>query len=149
MYLVARIVLRIKGHDVGSSHCGTVEGIQLVSMRMQVQSLASLSGSGIQHSSELSCRSHMQLGSHVAVATAQAGSCRSNSTPSLGASMCHRCGPNNPKKKGHDIYKEFIYIHKHTHIHTYIWQKTNLLKIDLIFKKSVCYILILSRNKIF
>ena len=34
-----------------SSHCGTVEMNQLVSTRMQVRSLASLSGSGIQRCS--------------------------------------------------------------------------------------------------
>ena len=44
--------------------------IWLVSMRMQLRSLASLSGSGIQHCLELWCRSRLQLGSHVAVAVA-------------------------------------------------------------------------------
>ena len=43
---------------------------QLVSMRMQVRSLASLSGLGIRHFHELWCRSQMQLGSGVAVAVA-------------------------------------------------------------------------------
>ena len=42
--------------------------IWLVSMRMQVQSLASLSGSGIRHCHELWCRLQMRLGSWVAVA---------------------------------------------------------------------------------
>ena len=41
---------------------------QLVSMRMQVQSLVSLSGSGICHCCELWCRSQMRLGSRVTVA---------------------------------------------------------------------------------
>ena len=44
-------------------------------------------------------RSQMQLGSGVAVAMAQAGSCSSNSTPSLGTSICHRCGHKKKKKK--------------------------------------------------
>ena len=41
---------------------------------------------------ELWCRSQTRLGSHVAVAVAQAGSCSSGSTPGRGPSMCHgRC----------------------------------------------------------
>ena len=40
--------------------------IQLVSMRMWVQSLALLSGSGIWHHHELWCRLQMRLGSHIA-----------------------------------------------------------------------------------
>ena len=40
----------------------------------------------------------MQLGSFVAVAVAQAGSCHSDSTPSLRTSTCHRCGPQKEKK---------------------------------------------------
>ena len=47
----------------------------------------------------VACR---QLGSRIAVAVAvamvQASSCSSNSTPSLGTSVCHRCGPK--KEKG-------------------------------------------------
>ena len=39
--------------------------IWLVSMRMRVQSLASLSGSRIQHGHELWCRSQMWLRSHI------------------------------------------------------------------------------------
>ena len=35
----------------------------------------------------------------VAVAVAVAGSCSSDSTPSLGTSICHRCGPKKTKKK--------------------------------------------------
>ena len=42
--------------------------LEVVSMRIQVQSLASLSGSGIQPSLELWCRSQTWLGSCVAVA---------------------------------------------------------------------------------
>ena len=42
--------------------------IRLVSMRMQVRSLALLSGLRIQHCHELWCGSQMWLGSRVAVA---------------------------------------------------------------------------------
>ena len=44
----------------------------------------------------------MQLGSRVAVAVAVAvamGYSSDDSTPSLGTSICHRCGPKNQKKK--------------------------------------------------
>ena len=47
----------------------------------------------------------MWLGSHVAVAVAQAGSCSSNSTSSLGTYICLRCSPK--KKRGGGVkYKE-------------------------------------------
>ena len=72
---------------------------QLGSMRMRVRSLASLSGLRIHHCCELWCRSQMQLRSRVAVAVVQAGSCSSDSTPSLGTSICCRCGPKKAKSK--------------------------------------------------
>ena len=56
-------------------------------------------GSGSGGCWELWCRSKTWLGSRVAVAVAQAGSCSSHSTPSLGTSICHRCGPKIAKKK--------------------------------------------------
>ena len=59
---------------------------RLVSMRMQVPSLAVLSGLRIQRCCELWCRWRMWLRSHVAVAVVWAGSCSSDSTPSLGTS---------------------------------------------------------------
>ena len=77
------------------------KGIQLVSMRLWVQFLASLIGSGIQRYCELRCRAQMQLGSRVvvAMAVAWASSCSSYSTPSLGTSICHGCGPRKKKKE--------------------------------------------------
>ena len=68
-------------------------------MRMRVRSLALLSGLRIWHCHELWCRSQTLLGSHVAVAVALADSCRSDSTPSLGTSVCPGRGPKNPKTK--------------------------------------------------
>ena len=41
----------------------------------------------------------MQLGTCVAVAVVEAGSYSSHSTPSLGTSICHGCGPKKKKKK--------------------------------------------------
>ena len=68
---------------------------QLVSMRMPVRSLASLSGLRIWRCHELWRRLQTQLRSHTAVA----GSYRSDSTPSLGTSICRRCSPKKTKKK--------------------------------------------------
>ena len=56
-------------------------------MRMHVQSLASLSGLRFQHCLELWCRLQAQLRSGIAVAIAQASSCSSDLTPSLGTCM--------------------------------------------------------------
>ena len=66
----------------------------LVSMRMRVRSLASLSGLRIRHCSELWCmwcRSRTWLRSHVAVV--KVSSCSSNFTASLGTSICPTFGP--------------------------------------------------------
>ena len=61
--------------------------------------LALLSGLRIRRCHELWCRSQIWLRSGVAVAVVQAGSCSSNSTPSLGTSICCRCGPKKTKNK--------------------------------------------------
>ena len=69
--------------------------IQLVSMRMWVRSLASLSGQ--QYSVAVSCGVDHRSG--VAVAVAVTGSCGSDLTPSLGTSICHRCSTKKKKKR--------------------------------------------------
>ena len=76
---------------------------QLVSMRMGVQSLASLCGLGIRCCHELRCRSQMRLESHVAVAVVLGGGYSFSLTLGLGTSICHRCIPT----------------HTHTHTHTH------------------------------
>jgi len=53
----------------------------------------------MQHCCELWRSLKTQLGSQVAVAVAVAGGCSSNWTPSLGTSICCRCGPKIEKKK--------------------------------------------------
>ena len=63
---------------------------QLVSMRILVRPLALLRGIRIWHCHELWYRLQRQLGSGIAVAVVQAGSCSSNSTPSLGTSTYAR-----------------------------------------------------------
>ena len=76
---------------LGSSHWGR-SWAWLLSVRMWVQSLALLSELRIHTCHELRCRWQTRLGSHIAVAVVEAGSCSSNSTPSLGTTTCHRCG---------------------------------------------------------
>ena len=71
--------------------------IRLGAMRLQVRSLASLSGLRIQHCCELWCRSQMQLGSDVAVAAAQVRGYSSHLTPNLGTSRCCRCSSKRQK----------------------------------------------------
>jgi len=66
-------------------------------MRTQVPSLALLSGLRIWLCGKPWCRSQRQLKSRVAMAVA--GSCSSNSAPTLRTSICHRCGPTKVKKK--------------------------------------------------
>ena len=66
---------------------------QLVSMRMWVWSLTSISGLRIWCCHELWCRSQKQLVSCSAVAVVWAGS--SDSSRSLGTSICRRCSPKN------------------------------------------------------
>ena len=68
----------------------------LVSMRMRVQFIASLIGLGIRLCSDLWYRLQMWLESGVAVPVA--GSCSSDSIPSLGISMCHTCSLKKQKK---------------------------------------------------
>ena len=48
----------------------------------------------------------------VAVGMAVAGSCNSNSTPSLRTSICHKSGPKKQKK---------LYTHTHIYIHIYTY----------------------------
>ena len=67
-------------------------------MRTRVRSLALLSGLRIRCCCELWYRLQMWLGSWVAMAVVQASSYSSNLTPSLGTSICRRCGPKKEKK---------------------------------------------------
>ena len=88
--------------------------IRLGTMRLQVRSLASLSGLRIQRCHELWCKSQMQLRSVVAVAVAEAvaSSCSSNSAPSLGTSICLKCGLKRQKdqKKERNIKQDINFI---------------------------------------
>ena len=52
----------------------------------------------IHHCCELWYRSQMWLGPGIAVAVVQASNCSFDSTPSMGTSICCRCGPKKKKK---------------------------------------------------
>ena len=71
---------------------------------------ASFSRIRIRGCPELCCRSQMQLGSHIALAMAEACSCRSNVTPSLGTSIGSTCVPQRRKQ-----------LNQETTPHTHIW----------------------------
>ena len=81
-----------------SSHCGSSK-TNLTYMRMQVQSLAFLSGLRISCCHELWYRSQTRFGSGLGVAVVQSSSYSNNSTPSLGNSICCRYGPKKKKKE--------------------------------------------------
>ena len=76
---------------------------QLGSVKVQVRSLTSLSRLRIWCFRELWCRSQTWLASGIAVAVVQAGSCCSDSTSSLGTSICCRYAPKKrpPSKINH------------------------------------------------
>ena len=77
-------------------------------MRTQIQSLASLSGLGIQCCHELWRKSQMRHGSCVAVAMASSYS--SDWTPSLGIAICRGCGPKEEKKKKKFMLRLYPYL---------------------------------------
>ena len=81
-------------------------------MKTWVQSLVSLSGLRIQRCCELWWRLHRWLRSCIAVAVVQAGGYSSDSSPSLGTSICRGCG--SPKKH---MLIEYTLLLKHTNYH--------------------------------
>ena len=78
--------------------------IRLGTIRLQVRSLALLSGLRIWCCHVLWCRFQMQLRSQVAIHVASSYS--SGSTPRLGISVCCRCEPKKEKKKKKDKKKK-------------------------------------------
>ena len=71
---------------------------------------ASFSRIRIRGCPELCCRSQMQLGSHIALAMAEACSCTSDMTSSLGTSTGSTCVPQRRKQ-----------LNQETTPHTHIW----------------------------
>ena len=83
----------------GSSRCGSAE-TNLTSIHKDTGSIPDLARwLRIWHCLELWYRSQMQVGSGMAVAVVQACDYSSDSAPSLGTSMCPRCGPKKTKTK--------------------------------------------------
>ena len=90
-----------------------IEGVSVVgqcvkyptpwSLRMQVRSLASLSGLRIWCCHKLRCRLQIPLRSSVAVAVVQPGSCSSDWTSSLGSCIGHRYGPKKDNRRKYDL----------------------------------------------
>ena len=68
-------------------------------MRLWIRSLASLSGLRIWTCCKQQYRSKMGLGSGITVVVVKASSYSSESTPSLGTYICHRCSPRKKKKR--------------------------------------------------
>jgi len=94
--ILGRMPMKI--YPLGSFRRGAVEMNLTRNHKVVVRSLASLSGLRIWRCYELWCRLQMRLGSGVSVAVAQAGSCSSDWTPSLGSFICQGIGPRNGKK---------------------------------------------------
>ena len=121
------------------------------STRMQIQSLALYSGLRIRRCHELWCMSQTQLGSDVAVAVVQASGYSFNSTPSLGTSICHGCGPEKQtNKKDQYLPKKMISLHYHilyhlqlkmTKMNLNIWTKIGLRNMNLLNFLKIFYTL--------
>ena len=90
--------------NVGAPIMAQWKWIWLASKRMQVRSLALISGLRIQRCCELWCRLQMRLGPGVPGAVGSAGCYSSDSTASLGNSICCWCGPRKTKKGGGGMY---------------------------------------------
>lgn len=87
-----------KEGDLGVPIVAQWKRIRLVTMKLQVRSLASLIGLRIHCCQELWCSSQTQLGPCIAVAVMQADGCSSDLIPSLGTSMCHGYSPKKAKQ---------------------------------------------------
>ena len=96
---------RLKNGGLGSSHHGSVvvNPASICEDSDSIPGLAPWVEAWFWHCSELWCRSHMRLGSGVAVVWA--GNCSSDSTPSLGTSMCRGGGP----EKNQKLRDELVY----------------------------------------
>ena len=101
-FILTRVFVYLQAKHIHAWECSSwLSGWQtrLGSVEIRIPSLASLSGLRIWRCRELWCGSHTWLGSCVAAAAAvaAAGSCSSDSTPSLGTSIC--CRKRKKKKK--------------------------------------------------
>ena len=83
---------------------------RLVSIRMQVQSLAFLSGLKIGLCLKLWSRLQIWLRSGISVAMAVVRTCCSDSTPSLGTSICHGCSSKKTKTNKQTNKTHYLFI---------------------------------------
>jgi len=104
-----RILLITAGSSIAARSINA-PGTNEWSARVGNPRLALLSGLRIRCGCELWCRLQTRLGSGIAVALAQAGGYSSDSTPSLGTSICCGCGPRKDKKQTNkkNFWKEHI-----------------------------------------
>ena len=103
-------------------------------MRLWVPSLASSSGLRIQRCQELWCRSKTRLGSGVAVAVLEAGSCISDWTPSLGTSIYRGCSPRKTKTNQTNNILFYSLPFQHSVLMVFF----SLFKVSLQEKKYIC-----------
>ena len=89
----------LKKKKIGRHSCCVLLVTNLTSTHEDEGSQAPLSGLRILCCLELQGRLQRLLRPGVAVAVVKASSCRSNQTPSLGTSMCHRCNPKRQKNQ--------------------------------------------------
>ena len=94
--------------------------IRLGIMRWQLWSLASRSGLRIRCCHELWGRLQTRLRSGFAVAVVWASGCSSDWTPSLGTSICRKCGAKKPPpQKKNDWHHYTDYVPKHIYVTQY------------------------------
>ena len=86
-------------YAIQRSHRGSIKTNLTSIHEDEGSTLASFSGLRIWHCWELWCRSQTRLKSGVALVVAQVSSYSSNSTPSLGTSICCGCCPKKTKDR--------------------------------------------------
>ena len=99
-------------------------------MRMQVQSLASLSALMIRRCHELQHRSKTRFGSSIAVDMAPAVSCSSDWTCSLGTSIYHTCSPKNQNNNTATNKKPILVLEDKTHSHMWVESPKTWCRLD-------------------
>ena len=108
--MFSRKGLFVQNKGWGSSPHGSVVVNPTSIYETRVWSLASLNGLRIWHCYELWFRSQTQLWSGIAMAVAQASSYNSDSTRSLGISVCRKCGLKKIKKNQEEFFKICYFI---------------------------------------
>ena len=110
-----------------TSHCGTVEANMSRDHEVVVSIPGLASGLRIWHCRKLCCRLQTWLRSGVPLDEVKAGDYRSDSTPSLETSICHRQGPKKTKdqKKKESRGENMLYIYMPLN-HVVVYLKHNI-----------------------